>query len=111
MSSVLKHNKITEMTVNLPAVARKVSWKRKASGAMKKLKKFLQKQFNVEGEVVMSPELNKFVWKGGIEKVPRRIRIRVERCTSKKNVEKSALRVSLVLVGSFKGLNSESFNE
>lgn len=107
MAGTIKSNKTVEMTISLRRLAKRASWRYKALKGVKYLKKFIQKQFKSEDDVLIAPDVNKYVWSRGMRSVPGRMRIRVERSPSNKNPAESVFRLSLVEVSTFKGLNSQ----
>lgn len=111
MQNLLSENKTIEMTVNLKKVTNNVSWRYKAPFAIRNIKRLIQKNFHSQDEVLIAPELNKAVWVRGMKHVPNKVRIRVERGPCTKNPEKNVFRVSLVIVGGFKGLLTLSLTE
>ena len=52
--------------------------KKRAPRAVRLIKEFARRHMKAE-EVRISPELNEFLWSRGIEKPPRRVRVRMER--------------------------------
>lgn len=104
-------NKAVEMTINLGKLARKASWRYKAPKCIYYLKKFIQNQFKSENDILIAPEVNKYIWRHGIKNIPKRMRIKVERRPSNKNPELNVFRVCLVDVNTFKGLQSQSYAE
>lgn len=111
MSNVLRENKTIEMTINLKKTTKKVSWCYKAPHALRNMKKLIQRNFNSNDEVLIAPDLNKAVWVRGMKHVPNKVRIRVERGPSSKDPTKNVFRASLVIVGGFKGLLTQSISE
>ena len=103
--------KSVEMTVNLKKLARKGSWKHKAPKCISYLRKFVRNQFSSEDEVLISPEINKYIWTNGIKNIPNKMRIKIEKRPSNKNPEANVFRICLVNVNTFKGLNSQSYAE
>lgn len=111
MSSALKENKIIEMTINLRKLTHNVSWKYKAPYGVRNIKRLIQKNFKSEEEVLIAPDLNKAIWARGMRHVPGKVRIRVERAPSTKNPQVNVFKVSLVVVGGFKGLLTQAISE
>ncbi|KAI5148154.1 large subunit ribosomal protein L31e [Enteropsectra breve] len=103
--------KVTEITVNIRKLAQKTRSNRKASGSVKNLKKFVQKQWKTQDPVYVSEDLNKKIWSRGNSTSIGRIRVRVERGACQVNPENKCLRLSLVDVTSFKGLMDASVDE
>ena len=96
-----------EYTINLHKLCHKTQFKKKAPKALKEIRKFAQKNMQTE-DVVITPDVNMFVWNKGIRNIPRRIRV----CLSRRKNEDSEKRnffteVKLVQVDSFKGLKTE----
>lgn len=96
--------KATEMTVNFRRLALGARRTKKASCSVKKLKKFLQKQFKTQDPVYISQDLNKAIFARGQHHLIGRLRVRVERGQCNVNPEQNCVRVSLVEVSSFKNL-------
>ncbi|KAM0688190.1 60S ribosomal protein L31B [Conglomerata obtusa] len=111
MNNILRESKIVELTINLKKITNNVSWKYKAPFAVRNIKRLIQKNFHSEDEVLIAPELNKAIWVRGMKHVPKKVRIRVEKGPCTKNPEKSVFRVSLVIVGGFKGLLTQTVAE
>lgn len=103
--------KITEMTVNFRTLALTARCTKRASSSVKRLKKFLQKQFKTEDPVYISQDLNKAIFARGQRHLIGRLRIRVERGQCNVNPEKSCIRVSLVEVSTFKGVKDSKGTE
>ncbi|KAI5170349.1 large subunit ribosomal protein L31e [Pancytospora epiphaga] len=106
--SDLAGSKVTEITVNTRKLICKtgsVKSTRKAAGAVKMLKRFIQKQWSTKDAVHLSDDLNKHIWARGNKGCVGRVRIRVERGACLVNPENKVIRLSLVEVSSFKGLN------
>lgn len=108
MNNTLSENKIIEMTINLKKLTNKVSWRYKAPHGVRNIKRFMQKTFNTSEDVLIAPELNKALWVRGMKKIPGKVRVRVQRGPCTKNPANNVYRVSLVIVGSFKGLITQS---
>ena len=111
MTEAIKVNKTVELTINLRQLAKRASWRWKAVKGVKYLKKFVQKQFKTKDDVLVSPDVNNYVWSKGMRSVPGKMRIRIERGPSTKNPNENVFKLSLVDVSTFKGLNSQSFQE
>jgi len=53
------------------------SRRKRAPRALRYLKEYVQKHWKLEGGIVIiDPEVNRAIWKNGIEKPPRRVKIR-----------------------------------
>lgn len=104
-------NKAVEITINLKKLARKASWKHKAPKCIKFMRKFIQKYFKSEDEVLIAPEINKHIWTNGMKNLPSKVRVKLERGPSNKSPELNVIRVCMVNVNTFKGLQSQSYSE
>ncbi|KAF7683412.1 60S ribosomal protein L31 [Astathelohania contejeani] len=111
MDSVLQASKVFEMTISPDKLVKNISWVRKAKCIGRRIKRHIKSQFKSDDDVIISPELNKKLWGRGITKVPKKIRVRVERVPSPKNPEKNVFMVSEIIVGSFKGLLTTAIKE
>merc|ERR1719473_1317813 len=69
---------IREYTINLHKRCHKVSFKKKASKAIKMIKKFAKKAMGTD-IVKIDAGLNKYIWSKGIRNIPRRVRVRIQR--------------------------------
>lgn len=107
----LSGTKVTEITVNTRKITHGVRSHRKASGAVKQLKKFIQKQWKTSVPVHVSEDLNKKIWARGNTSCVGRIRIRVEKGACLVNPENKCIRLSLVDVSSFKNLKDAVVDE
>lgn len=107
----LSGTKISEITINTRKLIHGCRSTKKASGAVKKLKKFIQKQWKTDVPVHVSEDLNKKIWSRGNTECVGRIRIRVERGACLVNPENRCIRLSLVDVSSFKNLKDIVVNE
>lgn len=111
MTSAIKNNKSVEMTVNLKKLARKASWRYKAPKCISYLRKLVRKQFRSENEVLIAPDVNKYIWTHGMRRVPTKIRVKIERAPSNKNPQVAVFRICMVEVNTFKGLSPQSYEE
>lgn len=109
--SDLLGSKVSEITINTRKLIHGVRSNRKASGAVRQLKKFIQKQWKTAVPVHVSEDLNKKIWAKGNAGTVGRIRIRVERGACLVNPENKCIRLSLVDVSSFKNLKDIAINE
>lgn len=107
----IETTKVTEMTINFRTLALTARRTKRASSSVKRLKKFLQKQFKTEDPVYISQDLNKAIFARGQHHLIGRLRIRVERGQCNVNPEMQCVRVSLVDVSSFKGLKDARLEE
>ena len=101
-----------EYTIHLHKRLHGVGFKKRAPRAIKEIKKFAQKQMGTE-DVRIDTRLNKFVWSQGIRNVPFRVRVRLAR---KRNEDEDSTHklytlVNIVMVQSFKGLQTENVDE
>lgn len=104
-------NRTNEMTINFRTLTLNARRTKRASTSVKRLKKFLQKQFKTEDPVYISQDLNKAIFARGQKHLIGRLRIRVERGQCNVNPETTCIRVSLVDVSSFKGLKDSKAEE
>lgn len=101
----------TEITVNFRHLALRTKCNKRASGSIKRLKSFVQRQFSSKDPVYISQDLNKAIWARGQNHLIGRLRIRIERGQCEVNPETRCFRVSLVDVSSFKGLKDARIEE
>lgn len=111
MKTALENNKQMELTVNLGKITRGCNWTKKASIAIKKFRTHLKKMLKTDEKITIQKDLNKYIFSKGLQKVPRRIRIKVERIPDRDNAEQNVIKCSHVLVGNFKGLKTEIIKE
>ena len=111
MKTALENNKTMELTVNLGKITKGCNWTKKASIAVKKFRKHLKKMLKTDEKITIQKDLSKFIFSKGLRKVPRRVRIKVERIPDKDNAELNVIKCSHVLVGNFKGLKTEVVKE
>lgn len=104
MYSKIEENQTVEMTLNLRKICIDAPWTKRAPKAVRKLKVALQKHFREKKRVVISKELNNFIFARGCKKIPNRVRVRVTKESDLNNAEENVLKADLVIVGSFKGL-------
>lgn len=109
--SDLSGTKINEITVYPRRFALKCKSTKKASGTVKRLKKFIQKMLHTTDSVYLSTDLNKRIWMRGQNESISKIRIRIERAPCLVNPEKRCVRVSLVDVNSFRNLQDIAVDE
>lgn len=100
----LEENQTVEMTVNLRRLCSSAAWSMRAVKAVRRVKKAIQKHFHESNKVVISKELNNFIFSRGCTKIPNKVRIRVTKEADSINAEENIFRTDLVVVGSFKGL-------
>lgn len=103
--------KTTEMTINFRPLVMNAKATKRASSSVKRLKKFLQKQFHTQDPVYISQDLNKAIFARGQHHLIGRLRVRVERGQCNVNPEEKCVRVSLVEVSTFKGLKDTRVEE
>ncbi|WUR03182.1 ribosomal protein eL31 [Vairimorpha necatrix] len=111
MNTALENNKMMEITVNLGKLTKGCNWTKKASIAIKKFRSHLKKMLKTDEKITIQKDLNKYIFSKGLTKVPRRVRIKVERIADKDNAELNVIKCSHVLVGNFKGLKTEIISE
>jgi len=105
------NSKTNEITINTRWLSRYAKSHKKASGAVKELKKFIQKQWKTTDKVHVSEDLNNKIFSKGNFSTIGRIRIRVERGPCLVNPENRVVRLSLVDVSTFKNLKDAVINE
>jgi ribosomal protein L31E len=98
-----------DYTIQLSKRIHKLQFKRRAPRAVSEIRKFAQKAMGTK-DVRIDAALNKEVWKNGIKNVPTRVRVRL---TRKRNDDEDAdeklyTHAQLVVVNSFKGLQTEN---
>ena len=75
----LEEEPIEERTYVIPLGKTRVTSRRKrAPRAIRLIKEFARRHMKAE-EVRISPELNEYIWSRGIEKPPRKIKVRMEK--------------------------------
>ncbi|EDO07207.1 putative ribosomal protein L31 [Babesia bovis T2Bo] len=97
-----------DYTIHLHKLVHRVSFKRKAPTAIKKIKEFASKAMKTK-DVRIDTTLNRYIWSNGIRNLPRRVRVRVSR---KRNDDDDAKEpmftlVQHVPVEDFTGLQTE----
>eukprot|EP00408_Alexandrium_pacificum_P027332 CAMPEP_0171189528 /NCGR_PEP_ID=MMETSP0790-20130122/18392_1 /TAXON_ID=2925 /ORGANISM="Alexandrium catenella, Strain OF101" /LENGTH=121 /DNA_ID=CAMNT_0011654641 /DNA_START=77 /DNA_END=442 /DNA_ORIENTATION=- len=97
-----------DYTIHLHKVLHKISFKKRATRAVREIRKFAAKVMMTK-DVRIDTKLNKYVWSKGIRNVPDRIRVRMSR---KRNEDEEAKEKTFTLcqhvpVESFKGLQTE----
>lgn len=85
MSIELKESKPLEFTLNLASLTKNDSWRWKAKQSIKRIRKFILREFKRPGAVKIDPEINTFILKNGMRNIPRKIRVRLEREISDKD--------------------------
>ena len=107
MSDIETASKVTEITVNVRKLAIKCKSNRKASGAIKNLRRYISRTWNTSLPVYISSDDNKKVFSRGNYGTIGKMRLRIERGKCAKNPEQDCYKVSLVEVSSFKGLKDQ----
>ncbi|EGC30024.1 ribosomal protein L31 [Dictyostelium purpureum] len=97
-----------EYTINLHKRLYGTTFKDRAPKAVKQIKLFAQKVMGTK-DVRIDNKLNRFLWSQGIKNVPHRVRVVL---TKKRNEDENAEEklytvASLVIVKSFKGLQTK----
>lgn len=70
---------IEERVYTIPLkTARYVPPNRRANKAVRTLKKFIERHFKTENVIIL-PEVNEKIWERGIEKPPRKIRVKASK--------------------------------
>jgi large subunit ribosomal protein L31e len=67
-----------EMTINVAKSTFKIQPKKKAPRCVREIRRMVAKVFKTE-DVRIDTKLNKLIWSRGIQRLPRRIRVRVSR--------------------------------
>lgn len=111
MATAIKDYKTLELTLNIRKLTKNDSWRWKTKQAIKRIKKFITRYYKLEADVVISPELNKEMFKHGMKNPPSKVRIRVEPTVSNKDANRRVFRLSHVVVGCFRGLATEAVVE
>ncbi len=111
MEGTLQLGKVNEITINTRKFMSKCKKNKKASGTIRMLRKFVQKQWKTSLPVYLSEDLNKKIFSRGNFSCIGRIRVRVQRGKSQMNAEESCIKVSLVDVSSFKNLKDAVVTE
>jgi len=96
-------------TFRLGVATHKIQYKKKAGRGIREIKKFASKTMGTKVVKVL-PEVNQHVWKNGIRRLPRRIRLKLSRRAHDGGDEEDDpffTEVSLVDVDSFKDLQTE----
>merc|ERR1712129_526238 len=100
-----------EYTINMHKRLHGIGFKYKAPRAVKKIKKFAEKQMGTK-DVRIDTRLNKAIWSQGVRGVQFRMRIRLARLRNEDedSIHKLYTLVTHVLVakGGFKGLQTEN---
>merc|ERR1719464_50442 len=97
-----------DYTIHMAKVLHKISFKKRATRAVREIRKFAAKTMLTK-DVRVDTKLNKFIWSKGVRNVPRRVRIRICR---KRNEDEEAKEKMITLcqhvpVESFKNLQTE----
>ena len=99
-----------EATINIGKLTdvKNLAFKKKAPRAVREIKKFARKTMLTK-DVRIETALNKEIWKKGVRKLPKRVRVRISRKRNEDEDAKEKLYtvVSLVEMTSFKGLVTE----
>jgi large subunit ribosomal protein L31e len=103
-STAIEENQAIETTIRLSKLIMNAPHTRKAERGVKRFKKAIQNHFRSDEKVVITRELNLYMWSRGPHKMPRKVRVRVTKDVDNDDAEKSVLKCDLVVVGSFKGL-------
>ncbi|EOB13458.1 60S ribosomal protein L31 [Nosema bombycis CQ1] len=111
MKIELEQNKKIEMTINLSKITKGKNWTMRSRIAIKEIRKLLSKLLRTNEKITIAKDLNTFVFSKGLAKVPRRVRVQIERIPDKDNAEKSVIKCSNVIVGNFKGLTNTVIEE
>lgn len=85
MSVELKEMTPLEMTLNLAKLTQKDSWRWKAKQCIKRIRKFVLREFKKPGTVKIDEEINKFILKNGMHNIPRKMRVKLSREISDKD--------------------------
>ncbi|KAK1936479.1 putative ribosomal protein L31 [Babesia divergens] len=96
-----------DYTIHLHKLCHRVTFKRKAPTAIKKIKEFASKAMKTK-DVRIDNTLNRFIWANGIRNLPRRVRIRVSRKRNDDDAKEPMFTlVQHVPVEDFTGLQTE----
>ncbi|KAK2196844.1 bifunctional Ribosomal protein L31e domain superfamily/Ribosomal protein L31e [Babesia duncani] len=97
-----------DYTLHLHKMVHRVTFKRKAPTAIKKIKEFAAKAMKTK-DVRIDTSLNRFIWSNGIRNLPRRVRVRISRKRNDDDDAKEAMftLVQHVPVEDFAGLQTE----
>ncbi|KRH91784.1 60S ribosomal protein L31 [Pseudoloma neurophilia] len=110
MTNPMKDFKTIDLTINIRKITQGDSWRWKTKQAIKRIKQHLLKYYKLtksDADVSLAPELNKHIFSRGMKNPPKKIRVRVEPSTSRKDANRRVFRVSQIIVGGFKGLSTE----
>lgn len=108
--SAMKDYKTIDLTINIRKITNNDSWRWKTKQAVKRIKQHILKYYKLDEcdvDISLSPELNKHLFSRGMKNPPKKVRVRIEASTSRKDANRRAFRVSQIVVGSFKGLSTE----
>lgn len=111
MKIELEQNKKLELTINLSKITKGKNWTMRSRIAIKELRKLISRLLRTEEKVTIAKDLNTYIFSKGLCKVPRRVRVQIERIPDKDNAEKTVIKCSNVIVGSFKGLTNTVIEE
>ncbi|SJK86279.1 large subunit ribosomal protein L31e [Babesia microti strain RI] len=97
-----------DYTIHIHKAVHRVTFKRKAPTAIKKIKQFASKVMKTK-DVRIDTKLNKFIWSNGIKNLPKRVRVRIsrQRNDDEDAKEKMYALVQHIPVESFEGLQTE----
>lgn len=101
--------KVCEMTINTRKLIRDVKSNKKATGAIKNLKKFIQKRWKSDAPVYIDEKLNNKIWERGNRHTVGRMRISVEYGFCKTEGNKRCFHVSLIETRRFKRMKDTSY--
>lgn len=110
MSNPMKDFRTIELTINIRKITHNDSWRWKTKQAIKRIKQHLLKYYklsNTDADISIAPDLNKYLFSRGMKNPPKRIRVKIEPGTSRKDANRRVFRVSQIVVGSFKGMATE----
>merc|ERR1712035_33957 len=79
MSVELKEMRPLEMTLNLAKLTAKDSWRWKAKQCIKRIRKFILREFKKPGTIKIDEEINKYILKNGMHNIPRKMRVVLKR--------------------------------
>ncbi|XP_953851.1 60S ribosomal protein L31, putative [Theileria annulata] len=97
-----------DYTIHLHKMVHRVTFKRKAPTAVKKIKEFASRAMKTK-DVRLDTRLNEFLWSNGIKNLPRRVRVRVSRRRNDDEDAKEPMYtlVQHIPVDDFSGLQTE----
>merc|ERR1712113_487380 len=101
-----------DYTIHLGKVLQKIQFKKRASRAMREIRKFAARAMSTK-DVRIDTKLNKAIWSTGVRNVAKRVRVRMSRKRNEDEdaKEKTFTLVQHVPVESFKNLQTETVRD